>query len=118
MSANRHPSSVSPAAAPFFVPIGNLPPALARGHELIQARAQQLNDRLSALEQAPDKLRESAAWQKQWKRGVEDLAAMLDLAELLEIPIVRLVARRLHDQRQNDLAEQARNAAIRQASNN
>jgi len=83
-----------------------LPPNLRLAAELITAQAQAINARLGDMERDAEAHRDDERWQARWKRGVAALASLNDLRELLGLPIVRLAASALYQQRQ-DRATQA-----------
>ena len=97
---------MSTARQPQMMSVLRLPAPLYALVERQIARQQELNDQLAVLESKLNGNEPSPEWQARWKGTVAELAGINDLLELLQMPIVRFVAR---DQ---DLARRQRREQI------
>lgn len=108
------PSPLRRGAGGEALAVLHLPTGLALLAERQIARQQELNTKLHALEpQLAANL--TPAVQLQWDAGVNELAGINDLLELLQVPVVRLIAMKQQRARHEAFLSASRTAAQRKA---
>lgn len=94
--------------APMTCCVLALPPGLHRIYEDALARAQAVSDRMEQLEGQLEGQPPTKRWQEQWQECLAELRAVNDLVDLLQTPIVRLVAHEQQRQRTGATLRKAR----------
>lgn len=77
---------------PSCVHIATLPPQIAHALAIVQHHVTSTNTILANLEAQAATHRDDPAWQRHWTTNLRDLAALNELLQMFDAPVVRLIA--------------------------